>query len=312
VEVRSAHGGNEGEEAGEEGGGEGEAEGEAREAKPAKQAAKPKTKAKAKALAKAKPAPKAKPAAPPRRAATIKPRAATQPLRAKTVRSPDDLAREAHGEATQRALEAAWSAWGTLDPLVLTHILNPSLMGGPRWPGMRQAYRVVRRGGATLLASDGLADPFDPPGPQDVNGLGLEVYAVTSDPLDAIPGSWLWGVVWNTAQLAASHGGLAALLDELGVITTELYDVAIPEEHRARFVNAEGRVGVLLGLEDASITARVAGPRSSIRLVNATLLTRDELAHVLDRGDAGRQELAQRLRSQGAPLISALGRASVV
>jgi len=39
---------------------------------------------------------------------------------------------------------------------------NPALLGGPKWPALRQAFRVVRRKtGNVILASDGLSDPFD-------------------------------------------------------------------------------------------------------------------------------------------------------
>ena len=44
---------------------------------------------------------------------------------------------------------------------MLAHLLNLTYMGGPRWPAMRQAFLVARQGGATLVASDGLSDPFD-------------------------------------------------------------------------------------------------------------------------------------------------------
>ena len=65
-------------------------------------------------------------------------------------------------EASSRAREECWQQIGTLEPLVLSHLVNPALMGGPRWPAMRQAFRVVRRpNGNVIIASDGLSDPFD-------------------------------------------------------------------------------------------------------------------------------------------------------
>jgi hypothetical protein len=42
-------------------------------------------------------------------------------------------------EASSRAREETWQQIGTLEPLVLSHLVNPALMGGPRWPAMRQA-----------------------------------------------------------------------------------------------------------------------------------------------------------------------------
>ncbi|MBX7077534.1 MAG: hypothetical protein K1X88_00020 [Nannocystaceae bacterium] len=219
--------------------------------------------------------------------------------------------REAAANATHEALTQAWSRWGTLDADVLTHLINPAFMGGPRWPAMRQAYRVARRDGAVLLASDGLADPFDD-GPTDVNGCGLEFYAITRDPLERVAGSWLWDVVWQMSNFAAGHGGIRSLLDELGVLSTELYDVGIPAEHAARFVNEHGRVGVLLGVADPHVPALVAGPRSSIRLVAVTLLTLDELALAASGGGAGRARLAGLLAAQPDPTHSSLQRRSVL
>ena len=42
-------------------------------------------------------------------------------------------------ESSSRAREETWQRIGTLEPLVLSHLVNPALMGGPRWPAMRQA-----------------------------------------------------------------------------------------------------------------------------------------------------------------------------
>ena len=305
-----------------------------KKAAPAKKAAAPAKKAPAKkAPAKKEPSPKKKAPAPTKKAAPAKKGAKPAPgkkaQRAKAAPPPapavdrgaDDappLARETPthdelAESTFHAMDAAWTQWGELDPMLLTHVINPSEQGGPRWPGVRQAYRVARRDGQTLLSSDGLATPyFDGSGPQDRNGLGLEVFAITTDPIDAIPGSWLWGLVWHTAQLAAQHTGLAGLIDELGVVSSELYNVAIPAEYAGRYINQDGRVGVLLGLEDfAVLPPRVQGPIGPIRLVNVKLLTLNELAHVLQHGEAGRKELARRFGERPEALVSSLTRPDV-
>jgi hypothetical protein len=206
-----------------------------------------------------------------------------------------------------------WSGWGDVDADVISHLINPAFMGGPRWPAMRQAYRVVRRGGEILVASDGLSDPYDEDeGPTDRNGLGLEVFAVTPERLDPVAPSWLFDLVWNGAQLAAGRGDLLTLLDELGPISTELYDVRVPDTHADRFLNDAGRVGALIGVEDASLPSQVDGPLSPIRLVSIVLLTRAELEYVLEHGDDGRAELSRRLTRLAAPLRSSLHRPSFV
>ncbi|GAB1643833.1 hypothetical protein KRMM14A1259_42560 [Krasilnikovia sp. MM14-A1259] len=194
---------------------------------------------------------------------------------------------------------------------MLTHLVNPVFTGGPAWPNIRQAYVVGRRPGELLLASDGLSDPYDEDEP-DTNGLGHEFYATTTDPIDPIAASWLWDVVWQTSNNAARHGGLAELIDDIGLLSMELYDVRIPDPYAGNFINADERVGVLLGLTDAQPPATVAGPLSTIRLINIKLLTLDELAYAAEYGEAGRRELARRFGAQGHMLASSLDRPSVV
>ena len=216
-------------------------------------------------------------------------------------------------ELTSATRDAALASWGELDPMVLTHLMNPTFMGGPKWPALRQAWHVVRRPGATLLASDGLADPFDDEdGDEERNGFELEVFAITKDPLERMEGSWFWNMVWQISQTVADHGGIASLLDEMQLLTTELEDVGIPDEHRARFVNDAGRVCVLLGQTSPEMPATVDGPLSPIRFVSVKLLTIEELTFVLQGGAPGRQELAARLRAQGDALVSSLNRQSAV
>jgi hypothetical protein len=215
-------------------------------------------------------------------------------------------------ESTSRVRAAAWSVWGELDHELLTHRSVPVFEGGPRWPARREAFRVARRGGETLVATDGLADPFlEGDGPDEINGLGLELFAVTDEPLAPVAGSWLWDLVWQAGQLAAAHGGLAELIDERVLLSAELYGLAIPAEHRPRFAGAAGQVGVLLGLVEPPFRAPVKGPLSPIRLVNVKLLTARELELCSRGGDRGREELERRFVAQGHPQRSGLLRESV-
>ena len=212
---------------------------------------------------------------------------------------------------TDEARHAAWSTWGAVDDDVFTHLISPMFMGGPKWPNTRQAFRAVRRPGEVLLASDGLSDPYDD-AELARNGLEHEFYATTADPLDQVPGSWLWDLVWQMSQFAAGHVGLAGLLDEMTLLSTELYDVGIPEAQRERFVNSDQRVAVMLGLHDSTPPSTVDGPLSRIRLVNVKLMTLDELEYVLSRNEEGRRDLAHHFAAQGRPLASSLDRPSVV
>ena len=128
-----------------------------------------------------------------------------------------EKATEKLAATTHAVLERTWSSWGALETDVIAHAINPSLMGGPRWPGMRQAYRVAQSGELVLIASDGLSDPYDSgEGPEDVNGLGLEMFAVTDDDVARegehgvmrYGATWLHDLVFHCAHLAASHGQL--------------------------------------------------------------------------------------------------------
>jgi hypothetical protein len=206
--------------------------------------------------------------------------------------------------ATHQVLNRTWSSWGALETDVIAHAINPSLMGGPRWPGMRQAYRVAHSRDLVLIASDGLADPYDPgEGPEDTNGLGLEMFAVTDDDIAhegehgvvRYGATWLHDLVFQCSHLAARHGQLGELIDELGAVSTEADDVSIPASHAGRFVNPEGRVGVLLSPGFGSLPPRVDGPLGPIRLVRVHLLTLEELSYVLEGGDAARTKLAAKL-----------------
>jgi hypothetical protein len=161
------------------------------------------------------------------------------------------------------------------------------------------------------VASDGLSDPFADPAEGQGSGLGIEFYATTVDPLQAVAGSWLFDLVWQMSQNAASHGNLAGLLGQQGLLSTELYDVGIPAPARERFVTDAERVAVLVGLGDGTPPAGVEGPLGPIRLANLKLLTRSELDLLLANGAAGRHELARRLAAQGWPTVSSLERPSV-
>jgi hypothetical protein len=205
---------------------------------------------------------------------------------------------------TSKVLEAAWSGWGELAPHVLGHLINPTFMGGPRWPAMRQAFRIARKGELTLVASDGLSDPFDDEGAPKVNGFGLEVYAMTREPVGDVAASWLFSLVWNAAQLCAGNGQVADMLEEMKLISTELH-VRMPPEAAARYVNEHGRVGVLIG-QATELPKQVQGPLSPIRLVNLQLLTREELADVVKRGPKGREAAAERFAQAGVAGVSAL------
>lgn len=218
--------------------------------------------------------------------------------------------RETLSEVTSATLTKAWATWGAVDDDVLTHLVNPAFMGGPKWPALRQAYRIVRRPGGVLVASDGLSEPFDDEEPPRVNGVQLEVFGTSADAKTPAQEQVVFNAVWNLAQLCA-EADVAERLDELGVISTELH-LEMPESHHAKFVNDAGRTGALIGLPVAPLPEQVRGPLSRIRLVSLTLLTLPELEFVVRGKAEGRNTLAAKLVKAGLAGTCDLERGSLV
>ena len=66
-------------------------------------------------------------------------------------------------EQSSAARERVWRSLGSLEPFALGQSPgSSSLMAGPKWPAVRQSFRVVHRpNGNVMIVSDGLSDPFD-------------------------------------------------------------------------------------------------------------------------------------------------------
>lgn len=222
---------------------------------------------------------------------------------------------EQHFKESADKRTAFWEKAGQLDPYVLTHAINPAFMGGPVWPSLRQAFLTIETLTGTIIASDGLSDPYDDydtnPKNQPYNGLGFEVYLESPEKPAAIgniKNSWQFNIVYQTSQLAADNGNLISMLQEYTYISTELYDVAVPEQ----FLTKEGRVGVLLGLENKTIPKELALSIETILIVNVQLLTLAEINYIIEKGEEGRMEIAKKLLAQENPGYSYLERPSVV
>src|SRR5258708_39031146 len=109
------------------------------------------------------------------------------------------MADEAFLQATYDGRDRFVNSLGVVKPDVLAPLINPSFMGGPMWPNLRQAWRVVRRGANTIVMSDGLSDPFsDETDPN--TGFGIEVLAETADPMsEPLQASWLFELVYQVS-----------------------------------------------------------------------------------------------------------------
>lgn len=67
---------------------------------------------------------------------------------------------EEHFDQSVELKNAFWNKIGTIESDVLTHIINPAFMGGPAWPSLRQAFMKIDTSEGTIIASDGLSDPY--------------------------------------------------------------------------------------------------------------------------------------------------------
>ena len=55
-----------------------------------------------------------------------------------------------------------WRSLGSLEPFALSQNAASSPLAGPKWPALRQNFRVIHRpNGNVMVVSDGLSDPFD-------------------------------------------------------------------------------------------------------------------------------------------------------
>ncbi|MBB6038283.1 hypothetical protein [Phytomonospora endophytica] len=227
---------------------------------------------------------------------------------------------ELHGPATHEATSGVWNTWGTLDSHVIGHLINPSFMGGPRWPALRQGHVISRRDDALLVASDGLADPMRWNDAEPSNGYEVEVYGIGErfggDDTMGVAANWLGQLVMSLSNTVAQHGiTFTRQLEHWGTLTVAFGGVAVPGSHEEKYVDGSGNVVAVLGLDDEKeLPSTVDGPLSTIRLVNAKLLTVSEADFCVQSGTGqqeAREELGRRFAEQGGKIRSWLDREAV-
>jgi hypothetical protein len=196
---------------------------------------------------------------------------------------------------------------GDVDPDVLTPIINPEFMDGPAWPDLRQAWRVIRRDGSTIILSDGLSDPF-PEVAEPNTGFGLEVLVESSDAMpEQLQMSWLFDLAYQVSQQCADHGGIRDMVERFGVVSLEL-----PMNHELPdMLNDHHMAGVLLGIVPPDLPPEFTTPSGSVRIITAKLLWLSELQHIITGGKGARQNLADQFRQDGSYHRSSLLRSAV-
>jgi len=211
-------------------------------------------------------------------------------------------------QSTYAARDACLRQLGEVDPYVLGHLINPAFMGGPKWPNLRQAMRVIRNGSHTFVVSDGLADPFEE-NPEPNVGFGVEVLVETSDPIEgSVQNDWPFWLAYNVAQQAAKHGGFRELFDELGILSLELKcPVGLQD-----FATETGRIGLLLGNNGPNVPLMWDFPAGKVRVVTVMAVHPAELAVIVIEGEAGRKRLADLFAANGTYHVSSATRKSVI
>ena len=232
---------------------------------------------------------------------------------------PDDavVGKEAGAQmlaAACAARDAFYATLGTMDADVLAPLVNPAFMGGPRWPSLRQAWRVIRRPDSVIIASDGLSDPFEDDDDVFVpRGHLLEVCieaplaAFDGDPVQA---SWLFDVIYQISQNVADHGSIDLLLQRHGSVSMVLDVQDAPEG----LEDENEQVGVLLAQGASTIPPLFATPYGEVMLLTATVLQPAELAYISEAADKAqsRRDLAAALAASPSGHLSVAKRPAVI
>ncbi|EGU60230.1 hypothetical protein VINI7043_01310 [Vibrio nigripulchritudo ATCC 27043] len=196
-------------------------------------------------------------------------------------------------EKTNISRDKLFESLGHVEPDVISHLINPSFMGGPTWPSLRQAFSIIRTIDSTIVASNGLSDPFQ--GIDEVNsGFFLEVYAETNEKLpENISESWLFKLVYSIARQAAHSGEFYPYIKKYGVVTMELY---AEDDGLEEFQNENGMVGVMIGVENPNSSKYVQFPGGEVLFASIQILTPDELSYVVEHDAEGRKQLHNKLQ----------------
>ena len=235
------------------------------------------------------------------------------------VPQPDDavVGKEAGAQMLATACaarDAFYATLGEVDADVLAPLVNPAFMGGPRWPSLRQAWRVIRHADSILIASDGLSDPFEDDDDVFVpRGHLLEV--CIEAPLSAFDGgavqaSWLFDVIYQVSQNVADHGSIDLLVQRHGSVSMAL-DV---QDAPMGLEDENGQVGVLLAQGTATIPPSLATPYGAVMLLTATVLQPAEMAHIGEAADKAqsRRDLAAALAASPTGHWSVAERPAVI
>jgi hypothetical protein len=229
-------------------------------------------------------------------------------------------------DATFKRRYDFWRRVGNVEDDGITHLISPSLLGGPAWPTTRQAYRIVRRDGGIIIVTDGLSDPFD-----NVegggNGFEMELFVETADIAPAHAGkpgdvtgikdSWAFELVKHVADTVAGAGGIRPQLERYKVLSMELpgfsQSYALSKQLPPGFATEDDALGILIGAPLPDFPAAIADmPLSPVAIVPVVLVRADELMMLRAGGAEARRKLAGQLAASPAGHRINLSRPSLV
>ncbi|GAA5024132.1 hypothetical protein GCM10011506_07530 [Marivirga lumbricoides] len=209
---------------------------------------------------------------------------------------------EEHFKISCEKREDYWKSIGKLFPDVIGNMINPSFMGGPRWPCLRQAHIGVQLHDKIIISSDGLSDPYDDYDAntenQSYNGIGIELYAISENKynnIQEIIDSWEFNILRQVSSMAASNPNISYMLNDYGYISSTINGIDLP----SKFLGVNGETGVLLGLKTNEVLDKIKLSIEEISLVNVAILTKRELDYIIENGAKGRTEVANKLTEQG-------------
>jgi hypothetical protein len=212
--------------------------------------------------------------------------------------------------AALKARETFYASLGNLHKDVLAPAINPHFQSDPRWPSLRQGWRVVSTESTTIVASDGLSDPFDDDSASV--GFNLEVCAELDErfrSLDAVKRSWLFSLVYEVSQHVADHGEIADVVEEYGVASTAVQVSDAPPNSKVE----DDYVGVIIGFPSERWPSSISLPNGIVRFLTLKPLLSSELEWLEGNRDIARARnaLVKRLLKQPQSHLAKLDRPAV-
>ncbi len=224
----------------------------------------------------------------------------------------DIAAEEAFDGALTESIRARWVFWqelGDLAPELIAPQVNSIYKNIPAWPSDRLAFLTIEREGSTVLATDGLSDPFHD-NHQGNQGFGLEFFMdIAERPMSEQSRNIAVETLMTVAYNTVARGGMEDLLDEFGVISMEIPESDLPATH----LTADGSACILMGAPKADFdTLYIDGPMGDIALISLTLLTGRETNLIRKFGASARADIAQNLLEAGIGHRTIVGRPSII